>query len=165
MQAKKAQIKMMETISVLIVFMILMTFVVIFYANISRAGAPKAQDELASLKAIEISQFIAYLPEFQCSEKNIIADNCFDLMKIEAFITYTNTDPEGINAINTDYYDLFEFSKIELFQIYPDDEYWLIYERNTTKKASKKMSHLPISVYHPLTNEYGFAILNVTVYS
>ena len=100
---------MMETISVLLVFLILLTFVMIFYINISRSTQGAKQDDLSNLKAVEISQTISFMPEFQCSFKNIVDENCFDIMKINAFRQYVETDTLGMRSYNTTYYDLFVY--------------------------------------------------------
>lgn len=164
--AKQAQIKMMETISVLLVFLILITFVVIFYVNISRSSASSAGEDLSSLKAIEISQLIAYMPEFQCSSKNIVDENCFDILKMEAFEDFTKGTTQGAKALNTTYYDLFEHSTIVVYEIYPSSsQSWVIYNSTPIRINREKMVFIPLVLYDASENINTFGMLNVTVYS
>lgn len=164
---KNAQIKMMETISVLLVFLILLTFVIIFYVSISTSTSGSANEESANLKAIEIAQLTSFMPEFQCSFKNIIDENCFDVLKMAAFIDYTQTDPSGMTALGTGYFDLFEYSKITVTEVYPDTgQEWVVYDRDPgTLEFDRKISFIPISLYKANENSYSFGMLNITVYS
>ncbi|MCB9358627.1 hypothetical protein H6503_01725 [Candidatus Woesearchaeota archaeon] len=157
---------MMETISVLLVFLILLTFVVIFYVNISTSSAQSGREDITNLKAVEISQLIAYMPEFQCSSKNIVDENCFDMLKLEAFGNFSITT-EGQDAIATSYFDIFEYSRIEVNEIYPDStKSWLVYERKPeSSRVSLKRTFIPISLYNAYDNSFAYGILNITVYS
>lgn len=164
---KKSQIKMMETISVLMIFLILLAFVLIFYISFSKASNPKARDEKANLKAIEISQFASYMPELQCSRKNIIEENCFDIEKINVFKDYTENDPDGQKALNTIYYDVFEESRVTIHQYYPEGNSWVIYERIPTKtKVESRQVFIPVNLFDPNNGgSFSYGMLNVTVYS
>jgi len=139
----------------------------IFYINISRSTQGAKQDDLSNLKAVEISQTISFMPEFQCSFKNIVDENCFDIMKINAFRQYVETDTLGMRSYNTTYYDLFEYSQIIVYEIYPKSvNSWLIYNRTEGADiTNKKNTFIPISLYNATTNQYTYGILNVTVYS
>jgi len=164
---RRSQIKMMETISVLLVFLILLTFVIIFYVSISKSTSGSADEESANLKTIEIAQLTSFMPEFQCSFKNIIDENCFDILKMTAFINYTQLDTSGMEALGSDYFDLFEYSKITVTEVYPDEgNEWVIYDRDPGKpQFDRKISFIPISLYRANENSYSFGMLNITVYS
>lgn len=163
---KKSQIKMMETISVLIVFLILMVFVLIFYIGMSRSTGEEAQDEKSNLRAITISQFASFMPEFQCSSKNIIEENCFDTLKMEAFIDYTTKDQVGKRAVNTTYYDIFKYSRLVAYEVYPEAKVWQLYDHKPVQKRyEEKQSHIPVTFYDTNKNKYSFGMLNVTVYN
>lgn len=164
---RKSQIKMMETISVLLVFLILLTFVIIFYVGISSSTSGSNSEESSNLKAIEIAQLTSFMPEFQCSFKNIIDENCFDVLKMTAFINYTQIDSSGMAALGTGYFDLFEYSKITVTEIYPaTGQEWVVYDRDPGKpQFDSKISFIPISLYRANENSYSFGMLNITVYS
>ena len=157
---------MMETISVLLVFLVLLVFVLIFYIGMSQSTQQKRDDELSNLKAVEISQFASYMPELQCSSKNIIEENCFDKVKVEVFVDSTQHEIEGSIELNTTYYDVFRFSRIEVAQIYPSFENWTIYDRKPDKDNYNQIkAYIPINIYNPNTLQKAFGMLNVTVFS
>jgi hypothetical protein len=163
---KKSQIKMMETISVLLVFLILLTFLLIFYIGMGKSSAGKAADEKSNLRAVEIAQQASYMPEFQCSSKNIITENCFDILKLRVFMQFTHNSLEGNKMLNTTYYDIFKNSRISINELYPGDAEFIIYDRKPRKERyESRSSHIPISIYEPVLGEYYFAILEVEVYT
>jgi hypothetical protein len=171
LRSRKSQIKMMETISVLIIFLILLTFVVIFYVGIGSSDAANNNEDISSLRAIEITQVVSSLPEFQCSLKNIIDENCFDILKLEAFLDYTSTST-GQRILNTTYYSLFQFSDVTVYIVYPERSQmvWNIYHREpfaadpTNTRFDEKKAFIPISLYDAYSNQYYYGMLNVTVY-
>jgi hypothetical protein len=164
--SNKSQIKMMETISVLLVFLILLTFVVIFYVSLSSSGSSSRIQDISSLNSIAITQIVSSLPEFQCSFKNIITENCFDLTKVNAFNQYVLNTQEGQRALGTVYFDLFKYSKIEISEIYPFTSSILVYEKEPDKpRFDQRRTYVPISLYNPVDNKYYFGILNITVYT
>src|SRR3989338_6322602 len=112
MTQKKSQIHMMETIIVLALFFILIILSYAFYLN---AFGDKIDDEIgesAGLNAAKISQMASSLPEIQCSQKNVIANNCIDMIKLEAASeAIKKKENEGY------YFDRFAFSKITVHEI------------------------------------------------
>lgn len=165
-KSKKSQIKMMETIAVLLVFLILLVFVMIFYIKMSQSTNTKAKVESANLKAVEIAQFASFMPELQCSSKNIIEENCFDAVKIGVFRNITINDSRGRVALNTTYFDVFENSRIAIAEVYPNNRSWVIYERRPqAKRLDERTVFIPVSIYDPIETSYSFGMLNVTTYS
>jgi len=166
MRNNKAQIKMMETISVLIVFIIIIVFMMIFYINISSSSNNVAKEDETNQKAVELAQKVSFLPEFQCSSKNIVIDNCFDIFKLDSFIYYVNYDSNGQISQNTTYYDMFEYGRVVIGQIYPStNQTWEIYDNKPPyKRYDEKTSFIPIALYEPNKKETYFGLLNVTIY-
>ena len=167
---RKGQIKMMETIAVLLVFLILLSFVVVFYANMSTSSQGSDQADKANLQAIQIAQLISYMPEFQCSSRNIIIENCFDILKMQAFMNYTTTTDGGQNALDTSYFDLFAYSHIVVQGIYPDDDSeWTVYSRQpSATRYNNQTVFIPVSLFNataPGDSRYMFGLLNITVHS
>jgi hypothetical protein len=162
---KKSQIKMMETISVMLVFLILLTFVVIFYANISQSGASSKVQDRSNLQSIAITQVMSSLPEFQCAFKNIIIENCFDILKVKAFTDFTKT-PFGNQTLGTIYFDMFKFSKLNIHEVYPYQNEWIVYDLKPNRtRYDERKTYVPISLYNASANKYYFGMLEVTVYS
>tara|TARA_Y100000310_G_C20699129_1_gene828033 strand:- start:5828 stop:6322 length:495 start_codon:yes stop_codon:yes gene_type:complete len=162
---KKGQIKMSETIGVLIIFFFLMVFGFGFYVRVQKINLEKDVERNADLRGISISQKAAFLPELQCTFNNIQTDNCFDRLKVEAFI-------EAILDPSTkDYYsDFFGFSEIRLeqFEIEGHDAInFTLYENPKLTSVYISTISVPVSIYFeetPGVRKYSFAILNVRSY-
>lgn len=154
---KKAQIQMGETIAVLFVFFILVLVGSIFYVRIIKGNIEGEKDEASQLRAIGIAQRVMFLPELQCSEDNIIRDNCIDIWKLGS--------AENLMRNNEIYYyDLLEFSNVTVSQIYPAEEEWSVYSRKI-ENTNKFVTNVPISLYNPDTRRYGFGVLTIETYS
>ena len=67
MNNKKSQIKMGETLAVLIIFFFLLMFGYSFYAGIQQRNFIQELAQVESLRAIQLAQRVYYLPEIQCS--------------------------------------------------------------------------------------------------
>ncbi len=87
---KKAQLKMMETIAIMIVFFILLALGFGFWYKMTKASAVQEEEKLSALKIVQITQRAIFLPELQCSEKNVIRDSCFDKIKLGIFEGFDN---------------------------------------------------------------------------
>src|SRR3989344_9382657 len=151
---KKSQVQIGETIAVLFVFFILVIIGFIFYVKVIKGNIELEKDELSQLKSIGIAQRIMFLPEVQCSEDNIIIDNCIDILKLDSAQTIMKQ-----NEIY--YYDLLEFSDVNVLQIYPDEAKWNIYSRKTEDFSSKFVTNVPVSLYNPNTRKHGFGVLTI----
>jgi len=161
MKTKKAQIKMFETIAVLLIFFVLIGFGLIFYSRIQSQGFQAKLDENFELKAIQTAQLVSFLPELQCSSDGIITDDCFDTLKVEALSEIIRNDQK----LRTEYYfDTFGYSDISIKQIYPPGSIWTIYENSVDNYKAKSSVKIPISLYDAKKREYGFGILNIDVY-
>ena len=151
---KKAQIQIGETIAVLFVFFILIIIGFIFYVKVIKGNIELEKEELSQLRSVGIAQRIMFLPEIQCSEDNIIIDNCIDILKLDSAQSLMKE-----NEIY--YYDLLEFSDVSILQIYPNEAKWDLYSRKTEDFKSKFVTNVPISLYDPTTRRHGFGVLTI----
>jgi len=156
---KKSQMKMMETIGIMFVFFILVTFGFIFYAKMQEINYQSSIIEENERKAVEVALRASSLPELQCSSNNIVTDNCLDILKIEAMSSIIRMD----NSLQIKYYDSFESSKLVVKQIYPFSNEWIIYQRVVNDTGSF-FTPIPISLYDAINNKYYFGVLEVTYY-
>ena len=164
MKTKKAQIKMFETIAVLLIFFVLIAFGFIFYVRVYGGSIQETGEEYFELKAIQIAQLVSFLPELQCTSPtsmNIVDDNCFDLLKVKALSEIIKDDQKLRNEY---YYDLFGSSKISIEQIYPSEMKWDIYDKSPTNKESMSSIKIPISLYNASSNKNNFGVLNIDIY-
>ena len=78
---KKAQVKMFETIGVLVIFFFLIVLGLSFYFVIAKKGAVEQYEKAAQLKGIEIIRKAITLPELDCARVGVQVENCFDKLK------------------------------------------------------------------------------------
>ncbi len=151
---KKAQIQIFETIAVVFVFFILIVIGFVFYTKVFKSNIELEKDESSQLKSIAIAQRVMFMPEVECSEYNIIRDNCVDILKLDSAKNIMKS-----NEIY--YYDLLEFSEINVIQIYPKELKWVIYSRKMPAFKNNFTTNVPISTYDPATKLHGFGILTI----
>lgn len=156
---RNAQIQIGETIAVLFVFFLLIMIGFIFYVGVIKGNIAIEKDELSQLSSVSIAQRIMFLPEIQCSQDVITEiSNCIDVLKLEY--------AKDVIANNEIYYfDLLEFSEVNITQIYPLEVKWNIYSRKKESFKNKFMTNVPISLYDPATKKYGFGILTIETLS
>jgi len=157
---KKAQIQMMETIAVLLIFFILIVLGIIFYGRVMKGNLEQEKEEQLQLQAIKVAQRASFLPELQCSQDNIVSENCIDLLKLNAAAIVMDKQANEIF-----YYDRFLFSKITVNEIYPDARQWTLYDRPLSDFTSKIITNVPISLYEPVEDSYKFGVMNIEYYS
>ena len=63
------------------------------------------------------------------------------------------------------YYDLLEFSDVNITQIYPAEAKWVLYSRKTKDFKNKFLTNVPVSLYDPITRKHGFGILTIETLS
>ena len=155
---KKSQIQIGETVAVLFVFFLLIIIGFVFYVNVIKSNIELEKEELSQLRSVGVAQRIMFLPEIQCSEDNIIIDNCVDILKLD-FAQNIMRENEVY------YYDLLEFSYVKISQIYPAEANWSIYSRKTEDFKNKFSTNVPISLYDPTTRKHGFGVLTIETLS
>ncbi len=156
--SRKSQVQIGETIAVLFVFFILIVISFIFYVKVIKGNLESEKTELSQLSSVGIAQRVMFLPEIQCSEDNVIIDNCIDVMKLKPA-------KDSINQNEIYYYDLLEFSNVSLSQVYPAGETFTLYSRKIEDYKSKFTTNVPISLYDPVTRKYGFGVLTIETLS
>jgi len=149
---------MMETIAVLFIFFVLVLVGFIFYIRIAQGNMEIDKEETRQLKAIEVAQRAMFFPELQCSEENIVASDCIDILKL-------NAAADIISQNQLYYYDRLGFSKIVVTEMYPTSNNWTLYDRSLVKFADKITTHLPISIFDAKEKKYSFGIMKVDVYT
>jgi len=158
LRKNKSQIQIGETIAVLFVFFILIIIGIVFYVKILKSNLESEQEELSQLRSVGIVQRVMFLPELQCSEGNVIKDNCIDILKLESA-------PSIMQGNELYYYDLLEFSDVNITQIYPAEAKWVLYSRKTKDFKNKFLTNVPVSLYDPITRKHGFGILTIETLS
>ncbi len=155
---KKSQIQMGESVAVLFIFFIFLVFGFVFYMNVMSSSTKVEMEENIQLKAIGIAQKASFLPELQCSEENVRVEDCIDLLKLNAAAALLKEN-------NFYYYDVFEFSKIWVENVFPEEDEWLLYNKTPANYKDQLSTFVPVSLFNPTSKEYSFGILAVETYT
>lgn len=153
----KSQIQIGETIAVLFVFFILVGISFIFYAKVIKSNLETDREELSQMRSIGIAQGVMFLPELQCSEDNVIRENCIDLLKLQSA-------KEVMSSNIIHYYDLLDFTEINITQIYPEKTKWELYSRRIQDYNNRYLTNVPVSLYDPIAKTYSFGILSIETF-
>jgi len=156
--SRKSQIHMMETMAVLAIFFILVAIGLIFYSSVVTRNVAIEKEGNNQLNAVRIVQMASFLPELQCSQENIIIDNCIDILNLESML-------EVINENQIYYFDKFSFSRIIVNKIYPDEEEWLLYNKPLEEYSGKSVTNTPMLLFDPIENRNSFGVMNIEVFS
>jgi len=154
---KKSQMQFGETIAILFIFFMLLVVGLVFYVKIKTASVGQDISEYKDVRAVELSQTVAFLPEFQCTEMNVVEPSCFDKYKILAM--------QKVSEANHAYYyrDLGDIL-IEVQQIYPFGETIVPYNSTPETFTVASQAHIPISLYDVESEKYIFGVLRITTY-
>ena len=154
---KKAQdIKMAETIFILLIFIILLMFGLSFLTRYQKTNVAAIKSDQTMKKSVETSQIFAYLPEIACSFDNVRKENCVDLLKVEAAAS-------TIRAHQSFYFPYFKYSKIVIYEIYPEENTWVLYD-NSIPKTTKISTPIPIALYDGRDKAYYYGVMEVNYY-
>ena len=155
---RKSQIQMLETISVLAIASILILLGLIFYSAVFKSSIEVEKGVSTQLDAIKIAQRSSFLPELQCSQENIIIDNCINILNLEAL-------SEIINENEIYYFDKLSFSRIIVNKIYPGNEEWVLYNRPLEQYSDKSVTNAPILLFDPVEDKNYFGVMRIEVFS
>ena len=163
---KKSQIQIGETIAVLFVFFILIVIGFVFYLNVVKGNLESEKEESSEIHSIELAQRVMFLPEIQCSE-DVVKEktNCIDILKLKSSEKIMKVKENEIY-----YYDLLEFSEVNVSQIYPSPtdtslQNFNIYSRQTNDYKKVLSTNVPVSLYNPTDKRYSFGVLTIKTYS
>ena len=165
---KKAQVKMFETIAVLIIFFFLMAIGLVFYYNYQTSSLQSEKEKLAQLYAFQIATKTFSMPELDCSVVGLRLANCFDKIKIKEFRNMLNEDDARLF-----YFKEFGFATIKIQEIYPNNEEFILYNITPKSFKSKYPSFSPMILFNSLNGEgcmnlvkgtCSFGIIEVSYY-
>lgn len=141
---KKAQMEMVETITVLIVFFIIFFIGLYVYYHYSYQNIEETATTFKESEYTTLLYAIASSPEFSCQK-----GNCIDISKLEA-----------LKELN---YKLFR-KTVKVTVIYPESAE--IYEFSAKSiTENKDIYEIPISLYYPEKDEFKIGKLSIIVYT
>ncbi len=153
----KAQMKMMESILVLVVFFFLLVFGLIYYANFSQTSAKLRSSERIQESLDQVYKRLEFLPELQCGSQ---ISTCIDYFKAVSFSDVVDDNPVY-------YGKLFSNTKITAVLVFPDFQNITIFDKvYDTADMSKKTFYSPITLYDETKkgNEAQFGYLAIEVF-
>ncbi len=159
---KGSQIKMVESVFVVIIFMVILMIGIVFFSRFQQSDAQFRETERRLTESIQLAQTFASLPELSCTEGSVISDSCLDLMKLEAMDLLARSD-------HIYYFDLFRYGTITVERLYPppeEDEYgerWVIYNRTRPDSGFFSMG-VPMVIYNPEDGSEHFGLMEVVYY-
>lgn len=156
----KGQLKIFETIGVLIVFFLLLIISFVFYINYQKAQFRIEREQKAVLSSTEIASKSFLLPELDCSVLGVKIPNCYDKNKLKAFTSLINN-----NAFRSYYFQLFGLSTINITDLYIPTETYVLYDfKPLGKEPKKNVFRTTVCLQEPITRTCGFGIVEVTTY-
>ncbi len=175
---KSAQIKMSETIAVIFIFFILIVFGMIFFYQYQKVSFNEKQAELLSMKAIDITSKVLFLPELVCSDGRAeLIKDCLDLLKLNAAKdVFSATASDFSEESSEDYYfKIFSYARIKVYELYSnqriiaydngEEKSWTLYDRPKTDEVKPEIKNTYFVVSLKNGDDYGFGYLEVGVYS
>lgn len=158
---KKAQIRLFESMAVLVVFLLLLGIGSVFYFKLQRASIEREIAKSENLYAMQLYQRALYLPELDCSFVSIQRDNCFDISKLRFFSELLSREENRIS-----YFDVFGFSKVRVRQVYPSELDWFVLYSNIPDVYSSKLSsRSSVLLFNASSGNYGFGVVEVDYYA
>ncbi len=156
------QIKMIESVFVVIIFMIILMVGLVYFSRFQRSEAEYLSTEKDLKESIQLAQTFASLPEVSCTENNVVRENCVDLAKLRAMNNLSRTELSY-------YFDLFRYGTVSVIKIFPQDmdegKRWVIYNK-TRPDADYFSTAIPMALYDsedPRKPTY-FGLMEVTFY-
>lgn len=162
---KRGQVQMIETITVLFVFFILVAVGIMFYAKYQKAAFEEKRQELQLVKASTIALRAVFMPELQCTKGEAEPeDYCIDMVKARSFFNALRPFFEEY------YFDLFSFGSITLTQLYPEENSLPLELYVKSKEGGKPITTQFVVALRDETKggvnpAYGYGYLEVKVYS
>ncbi len=158
---KHGQIKMFETIGVLVVFFFLLVGGTTFYFKIQESAMQKELVRQAQLRSLQAAQRAMFLPELDCSFVSIQRENCFDRLKLKAFGSVSQS-PKTAQS----YFGQFGFATVIVREAYPSTDFIVtIYTSIPDEYGKVLLTQTPVLLYDPVTKDFGFGVMEVTTYA
>ena len=153
---KRAQIKMFESIGVLLIFFFLVGFGIQFYTNLQIQDLEDAQRKFNEISSIELASKVLNFPQLSCTQNNVRKPTCVDLYKIEVW-----DDTEGLRSFLV---SEFPSANITIKQLYPTVQDISIYSQQPDVPENELeviLTNLPITIYNASSKTYNYGLLEV----
>jgi hypothetical protein len=174
----KAQIQLGESIFVVIIVILMIVFGLVFFSEAESESIATESRAFDELEVIAATQYASSLTELHCTLQEVELSTCFDELKLSSFIELANLNSSRDFASQF-YFSQLGNAKITITKIYPETETvigensfksWEIYKNTPPFDGDedllpRRLTNLPVSLYHPIEQTYGFGILTLTIYT
>ena len=157
----KSQIKLFESIAVLIVFVFIIAIGMRFYTSMQMQEFEDTRREFFQLNSVKVATIVSNLDELSCSFSGIGDTACFDLLKIASWDKVMQQE----NLVFMSYYlTQFGNSEIVITQIFPEENSWSVFEPARDTSGSFDRIRVPIKIHDPITRKNSVGVLDVKTY-
>lgn len=153
----RAQMKMFETIAVLVVFFFLLAIFSIFYLKMQKSSVEQDKFEYGENLAFQAALRFFNFPELDCSFLLSQRNNCFDVLKLDAI-------SEIMQADSLTYFEDFGYSAIFVREIDDDAMSWQIYRQAPASFTIERTTFSPVLLYDARDDSYSFGVVEVHSY-
>jgi hypothetical protein len=157
---KRAQIKMFETVGVLVVFFFLLAVGSVIYFGVQKSALQKEKVRASEQYAFQIVLKSLYLPELDCSFLVTQKDNCIDKIKLAKLSNLIKNNEDVL----LDYFNDFGYAEITVEEAFPGSDMWKLYQNIPPDYTGKLSTQSPILLYDAWQDAYAFGIIEVDVY-
>ena len=157
----RAQIKMFESIGVMVVFFFLVVFGLSFWFSSSRVVGERDVSRVIDLNALQIGQRALHMPEFECNLVGVSKDNCLDKSKVLNFASISSNEDARLT-----YVSIFGDSVVSVREVYPVSNFSAVIYDNKVLNASDVIAvQNPVLLYDSRLRQYSFGVLEVKSYA
>jgi len=157
---KKGDLRSLETVAVLIIFFIILTFGMSFFFNFQKVSFKRSLEEFNEKRAISLAENTLLMPELSCSKLGAVK-LCIDEVKLSKASQILTQNRANF------YFDLLGNAKITIKKVYPElnEQGTTIYDFSSIQGESQtSITRIPITLYDPLADKNSFAYIEVTLY-
>lgn len=154
---------MTETIFVVFIILIIIMLGFVVYSKYQQGVLENIMKQRRNEEVIKTGQRLSSWPELECSVAGITEFACLDVAKIQVISDFINESKHKSKYGFNYYYDLLKNSKITVKQVYPFEEEWVLYDNPGITQRTDRVP-VPVNLYDPITETYGFGVLELLIY-
>ncbi len=153
----------MENAFVLLIIFVILIIAFVFVMVMQKSAQKDKIQEFQELEIIKKAQVLNFLPEMQCSDNNNIDPDCYDILKIQIFKKYLDTD-------KLYYHSLLGYIKIEIIQYDPSPgvnqeiDRWVVYDNPKPDYSGQRLVQFPVLLKDVTENSNYFGYIKLGVY-
>lgn len=157
--SSRAQVKMFETVGVLVVFFFLLITGSVFYFGAQRSSIEKERVRAEEQMSLQIVLKALYLPELDCSFLKTQKENCADLFKLQEFSRLLRNE-----SVRQGYFEEFGDSLVTVSEVYPRGRSYVLYNSTPQVERNVRVTKSPMLIFDPVQDTYAFGVMEVRVY-